>query len=429
MPIPFAVISALASAAASAYAAKKSGDSRTKAAKKAQGYVNGIEVPSLEEARAQLIELVQQGVITPEQAQAIEQEQTAFSQIDEDPRLRQTQVDALTQLEEIANAGGMDARLRASLYDIGAEQAAQNRGDQEAILANARARGIGGSNLETVNRLVASQAAATRGANQGVQAAALAESRRMQALQDAASLGGSIRSADYQKSAQEAAARDAIARFNTQARQNAANQNVAMANSAQAANLGEKQRIADVNAGAKNDVQSKLWDLQFRKGTAQANAALGVGAGQAADSQAKWQAAQGGAQAGGTFANTLSSVFGGAGQQQTAQPQQDYGYGPQQPSYMMSDERAKTDIEPFDAEALLEDLSGVKYRYKPGLGQPEGKQVGVMAQDIERHAPGAVETGKDGLKRVNNDQLGGILLATLADMHDRVSNLEGKRNG
>lgn len=373
--------------------------SASDSAKKAASIISKVHVPTLEEARAELEQYVQQGILTPEQAQAMLQDETAFSQIQEDPSLRASQIDALNELSGIVDAGGMDARLRASLADVNAQQTAEARGQSDAIMDNARARGIGGSNLESVNRLVAQQGAATRAANQGVQAAALAEQRRMQALNDQATLAGNVRNADYTREQNEAQARDTINRFNTAARQTASDMNVRNANTAQAANLGEKQRLADQNVRDANLVPQQIRDMQLNKAKAFAAAQNDIGAAKAGENASARQ--------------DIGNAFNLAGS-----------------AFMMSDERCKTDVEPFDADALLDDLSGVKFRYKDSVagkpGAPKGQQVGIFAQDLEKHAPGAVQEGPDGLKRVDTGQLGGIILAALSDIHDRLSDIEGR---
>lgn len=370
--------------------------SASDAAKNARAVINKVKIPSLEEARAQLEQYVQQGIITPQQAETVLQEQTQYRQIEEDPRLRGSQIDALNELDGIVSNGGMDARLKASLYDIGAEQATQNRGESEAIMANARARGIGGSDLESVNRLIAQQGAATRGAAQGVNAAALAESRRMQALNDSTALAGNIRGADYSKAANEAGAADAINRFNAAAKQSQVNLNVGNANTAQAANLGAKQQIANQNVQQANQVPQQVIDNQLAKAGAKARAEVGVGAAKAGENQQTRTDIGNAVQLGGMF--------------------------------MMSDERCKKDVEPFDASSLLDDISGYKYKYKEGLGQPKGQMVGFMADDLQKEAPGAVKEGADGIKRVDVGQLGGIILAALADVNKDVQELKRARS-
>ena len=63
-------------------------------------------------------------------------------------------------------------------------------------------------------------------------------------------------------------------------------------------------------------------------------------------------------------------------------------------AFLLSDERAKTDIQPI---GKLKGEKVYSFRYK---GQPQ-THIGVMAQDVEKRHPDAVATGPDGLKRVD----------------------------
>lgn len=432
--LPLVLGSMAASAIGSALAAKSAKGEREDAAKRARSVLGGQKIPSLEEARSQLDLYVQMGLMSPEEAEAQLQEQTAYAQIEEDPRLRASQIDALTELEGIADSGGMDARLRSALGDVSTQQMTESRGAQDAIMANARERGIAGSDLESVNRMVVNQAAATRAAQQGTDAAAIAEQRRMQALTDQAEMAGGVRSADYAKKANEAAARDTINRFNTSAKQSVNNANVDAANRAQALNLGERQRAADANVQERNRLPQQLRELDANKRAGMAKAEIGVGTGAAADSVVRANAEEGGAQMGSSLFRAFmggsgasgagAASMGGGSVNSAGVNDAFYRNSP----YTMSDERAKTDIKPLDAEALLEEISGITFRYKdPANG--EGEQTGLSAQDVERAAPGAVVEGDDGLKRLDNGKIGALTLAALADVHDRVKNLEGRRNG
>jgi len=92
---------------------------------------------------------------------------------------------------------------------------------------------------------------------------------------------------------------------------------------------------------------------------------------------------------------------------------------------VMSDERAKKDVRPFDSERVLAELTGVQYRYSDphhDTGEPE---IGVMAQDLERVAPAAVDEGVDGKKRIDYGKMGGFMLAALTDISDRLAAVEG----
>lgn len=91
----------------------------------------------------------------------------------------------------------------------------------------------------------------------------------------------------------------------------------------------------------------------------------------------------------------------------------------------MSDARVKTNIEECDPSQFLDALTAFSYDYKnPAHG--EGKQIGIMAQDLEKVAPQAVIEMPDGMKMVDFNKLGGPIMATLAALHKRVKELESK---
>lgn len=89
-----------------------------------------------------------------------------------------------------------------------------------------------------------------------------------------------------------------------------------------------------------------------------------------------------------------------------------------------SDERLKENIEPLpDPLALLKDLHGYQYTWK---GRPEdGKDVGVLAQEVEKVLPEAV-IEVDGVKRVYYHKLVPVLLEAVKMLSERVAELEKK---
>lgn len=95
----------------------------------------------------------------------------------------------------------------------------------------------------------------------------------------------------------------------------------------------------------------------------------------------------------------------------------------------LSDERAKTAKRAGGGEQFLEALRDYRYRYRdPGApGAAPGRQLGVMAQDLERSPMGrrAVRPTPAG-KGVDTTRLAHALAAGSANLHDRVKRLEGK---
>ncbi|HYF34349.1 MAG TPA: hypothetical protein VD994_03575, partial [Prosthecobacter sp.] len=139
-----------------------------------------------------------------------------------------------------------------------------SRGDQLAIMENRKARGLYGSGDEYAQRMLASQMAATRASREGLQTAADARKRSLEALMQTGQLSGQIRGQDYDQAARKAAALDEIRRFNTSNRQAVVNANVDRRNAATAVNLQEKQRVADANINNRNQNRVRDADLVQR---------------------------------------------------------------------------------------------------------------------------------------------------------------------
>lgn len=352
---------------------------------------NAPRPPSVQQMQIKLSQLVQQGQITPEQAHTYLQEASAYENID--PRLQQEQMKALDQFSGIVDTNGLDPQAKAALYQMNSQNAAQERGQREAILQNAAARGVRGSGLELGAQLANQQGSATRGAAQGFQAAADANQRKLQAIQGLANTGGQI----WGQQANQASAQNAINQFNANNRQNVENMNVAGRNAAQAQNLAERQRISDTNTGLRNQQQL------YNKGLYQQNFAnqMALAGGQSgANSEAAKQALD--------RQNSANQVFGNI------------------PIFnLLSDRSAKEDIKPIDASKFLEGLKGYSYKYKNQERDGKGKQVGVMAQDIEKIAPQAVIETKLG-KAIRPDKLTTPMLAGMASLHERLKKLEKK---
>lgn len=217
--------------------------------------LQGLETPDVEQMRLELEGLVQQGVLSPEQAQVYLQDKSEMNNISLDPKLKQAQMDALTSLQDISSQGGLTASDRARLGDIKSQEDAQARGAREAIIQNAESRGMGGSGISLLAQLQNQQDSATRASQRDLDVAGMAQDRALQALQSAGQLGGQIGQQEFGQQAQIAGANDAIAQFNARNKQDVANMNTQANNQAMAANLAEKQRIADTNVGQRNTQQ------------------------------------------------------------------------------------------------------------------------------------------------------------------------------
>lgn len=379
-----------------------SGGNDAKAAAATQAGVDqlsALQTPDVTQMQLELEQLVQQGVITPEQAQAYTVDPSAMNGISTDPALRQAQMDALSGLQDISASGGLTAADRANLSRIQTDEDTKARGSREAILQNAQARGAGGSGLEMLMQMQNAQDAATRASQRDLDVAGMAQERALQALMQRGQLGGQIQAQDFGQKAEIAGANDAISKFNAQNKQQVGLANTAAKNTAQAANLENKQRIADTNAQLANQQQA-------------ANKALAQ-----QDFENQYKKAGGIAGALGNQAQT----FNQAGQS----TKQLIGTGAQAAA-VASDESLKKDVEDFDAGAFLDSLTSKKYRYKDPEKFGDGEFVGTMAQDLEKTPAGAqMVTDTPEGKMVDYNKAGGPLMASLSHLHERLKRLEG----
>ncbi len=229
----------------------------------------------------------------------------------------------------------------------------------------------------------------------------MAQQRALEALQQAGQLGGQIGNQDFSQKATVAAANDAINQFNVANQNKVGLTNTAANNEAQKFNLEKQFDTNKTNTAIKN--QQNTNNVAAKQ--------------QVADNALKKAAGMSGAQGGVTNAalehgKANTGLFGsilqsGATAASTA-----------------SDKNLKTDVQNFDASAFLDSLTPTKYRYKDPGRDGEGKQVGVMAQDIEKEVPQMVEDTPDG-KMVDYNKAGGPIFASLAHLHDRLKKMEG----
>ncbi|MDQ3587528.1 MAG: tail fiber domain-containing protein [Actinomycetota bacterium] len=76
-------------------------------------------------------------------------------------------------------------------------------------------------------------------------------------------------------------------------------------------------------------------------------------------------------------------------------------------------------------------INGVSYEWQPGmegLGKrgDGARELGVIAQEVERSFPEAVVTGADGLKKVDYLGLVAVLVEAVKELDERVRRLEAR---
>lgn len=97
---------------------------------------------------------------------------------------------------------------------------------------------------------------------------------------------------------------------------------------------------------------------------------------------------------------------------------------------MVSDERKKKCIEVVDCEemcAIVNDIGVFRYEWRHGEFGTVKKNIGFIAQDVEKAAPALVTTNPgDGMKGVDHMQLTGVLFGAVKALIARVEALENQ---
>lgn len=202
---------------------------------------------------------------------------SSMAGITTDPRLAQAQMSALQSLQQ-QGQGGLTATDRMNLMNINNQTEGNANASSNAIMQNMAARGMGGGGAELAARLMASQGAANRDAQTGMNVAAQSQQNALNALAQAGSLGGQIQAQQFGEKAQQAQAQDAISKFNAANQQQVIGTNTNAANQGALTNLSNAQNVANQNTALQNQAQAankKLYQTQFQNQMDQAKAAAG----------------------------------------------------------------------------------------------------------------------------------------------------------
>jgi hypothetical protein len=223
----------------------------------------------------------QSGLYTPELEELVTLEAPKVAQIKEDPALRKAQMAGLEMIKQRAS-GGLSMEDRAALAQIQTAQARDAQAKQQQIIQGMQQRGLSGGGAELAAQLQAASAGAAQAGEEGTRLAGIAAQNALQAARDYGTLGGQIRTQEFDIAKTKARAEDeaALTRFNeAMSRQQ---RNVGYKNTAQSQNLQERQRINDANINQANqellrqrNAQATMYQNQLGYATSRANARLG----------------------------------------------------------------------------------------------------------------------------------------------------------
>lgn len=366
--------------------------------------------------------------VEAEKVQAFLSPDSAMSNISTDPRLREAQLKALSQLQEVGDNGGMTLRDQANLSKVQGQVAAADRGRREAIMQNMAARGASGGGLELLAQMQNAQASTDREAQSGLDIAAQAQERALQAMMNSGQLGGSIRSQDFGEKSQVAQAQDAINKFNAGVRNQSTQYNAgqvtdaAKFNSQQAqqtneANANRRQQAATFNTSGRQNVANQGVETQnaaTRYNTVDLPQSRANNANRPLEIQADFLKDE---------TNLARDKYKTDVHEQANRRGTSLDMGTKIGA-MLSDSREKKNVKNIESSDLDEFLAVLKpksFQYKdPSNG--EGRRAGVMAQDVEKSKLGAeiVQSDESGKKSLDTNKLIGAMLAAIKHISDKV---------
>jgi hypothetical protein len=95
----------------------------------------------------------------------------------------------------------------------------------------------------------------------------------------------------------------------------------------------------------------------------------------------------------------------------------------------LSDARCKEDIRPLvDAIHVVQQLNGVRYRWKTECSDDTSEQLGLIAQDVQQVVPEIVHEAGDNTLSVNYNGITPILVEAIKSQQDEINELRAERN-
>ena len=84
----------------------------------------------------------------------------------------------------------------------------------------------------------------------------------------------------------------------------------------------------------------------------------------------------------------------------------------------------------MDPLSILGSIDGVSYNFRvnefPDRKFSQDRQLGVIAQQVEKVLPEVVSEDKEGYKRVSYQELIPVLIESIKQLEDKVKKLEGQ---
>jgi hypothetical protein len=387
--------------------------------------ISAIETPDLASLIPQLQLQVQQGLMTPAQAQAALQQASEMAGVNSNAATLQGAMTGLNQLGDIADSGGLtqaDQAVQTSLMNATNADRAQQL---QAVLQRMQQQGLAGSGAELAARLSNQQGAANSNAETAAKIAQAAQARALEAMKAGVAGNTNLNQQMFDQAAAKAKAQDVVNAANAQARQAVALKNAEFIQNANKSNFDTANTIGAKNTDIRNEnlkmpaqAAQANFTNQLNQQTASSKAQSDAAA--AIMNQGNKEAQQSGSSLSGLASGVNEVVKDNGGWGNVAS-----GIGSFVGGLFSSDENLKTDkhvLTDEDADKLLGELTGYRFRYK----KDKNPQVGVMAQDMEKTPLKTAVVDTPAGKMINGDTTQAQVLALLANQNARIRKMEGK---
>lgn len=179
--------------------------------------------------------------------EAVLQGDTNMQGVEADPLAIERQREAMGQMYDIANQGGLTAIDRARMEEARRDQNQWVRGQREANQQRMEARGMSGSGTQLVDDMIAAQQGAQRISQADLNTEAMAQQRQMDAIYGYGDMASGVRRQSFDEGARRAEAQDIIDRFNTSGRRGVQERDTARENEQRAANWERQIGVQDRN--------------------------------------------------------------------------------------------------------------------------------------------------------------------------------------
>ena len=228
---------------------------------------------SMSPAAMQAAQAAMQGTMTPAQAQAVLQSESRLGGVQSDQGTIEGQRAALAQLADIAQNKGLTEADRAQYAALMNQQNANAAQQRAAQIQQLQMQGNAGAGAELAARLAGTQSSANANAAAGAQLAQSAQARALQAIQAGIAGNQSLNSQMFEQAAKKAAAQDLVNQFNAQAQNTIGLQNAQMAQQAGLQNFQTANQIALANQQAQQAAAAQ--NAQMQQAANQQNFAAG----------------------------------------------------------------------------------------------------------------------------------------------------------